>query len=200
MTLKPPPRNLRELDLATVNIPAVDLFRISKYATDEPYFGRTKANRFDDPTRTKKRRFGTCYCGLDLETAIAETLLHDEMPVRGKFKLSFTHFGSHHLVGLNGGELILADLTGAQLKTMGGDGSLSTMVPYTVTQRWALAVHRHPQSVDGIRYVSRHLNDRYAIVVFDRALPKIGKARYTRLPTAPGINRALALLHVSFPV
>jgi RES domain len=148
---KPPPRNLRELDLATVNIPAVDLFRISKYATDEPYFGRTKANRFDDPTRTKKRRFGTCYCGLDLETAIAETLLHDEMPVRGKFKLSFTHFGSHHLVGFNGGELILADLTGAQLKTMGGDGSLSTMVPYTVTQRWALAVHRHPQSVDGIR-------------------------------------------------
>jgi hypothetical protein len=80
MTLKPPPRNLRELDLATVNIPAVDLFRISKYATDEPYFGRTKANRFDDPTRTKKRRFGTCYCGLDLETAIAETLLTMKCP------------------------------------------------------------------------------------------------------------------------
>ena len=32
MMLKPPPRNLRELDLATVNIPAVNLFRISKYA------------------------------------------------------------------------------------------------------------------------------------------------------------------------
>jgi RES domain len=200
MRLKPPPRGLRELDLTTVNIPAVDLFRISKIPSGEPYFGRTKANRFDDPSRVKKRRFGTCYCGLDLETAIAETLLHDEMPVRGNFKLSFAHFESHQLVGFKGGELILADLTGAQLKTMGGDGSLSTMVPYTVPQRWALAVHRHPQSVDGIRYVSRHLNDRYAIVVFDRALPKIGTARYTPLPTAPGINEALALLHVSFPV
>jgi len=117
MTLKPPPRNLRELDLATVAIRAVDLFRISRYVTGEPYFGRTKANRFDDPRRTKKQRFGTCYCGLDLETAIAETLLHDEMPVRGNFKLSFSHF-----------------------------------------------------------------------------------ARYMPLPTAPGINEALAHLHVSFPV
>jgi hypothetical protein len=200
MTLKPPPRNLRELDLATVAIRAVDLFRISRYVTGEPYFGRTKANRFDDPTRTKKQRFGTCYCGLDLETAIAETLLHDEMPVRGNFKLSFSHFESHQLVAFKGRQLILADLTGAQLKTMGGDGSLSTMVPYTVPQRWALAVHRHPQSVDGIRYVSRHLNDRYAIVVFDRASSKISSARYMPLPTAPGINEALAHLHVSFPV
>jgi hypothetical protein len=200
VSLKPPPRNLRELHLATVKIAAVDLFRISKYSSGEPYFGRMQANRFDDPTRVKKRRFGTCYCGLDLETAIAETLLHDEVPVRGNFKLSFAHFESHQLVGFKGGALVLADLTGAQLKAMGGDGSLSTMVPYTVPQRWALAVHRHPQLVDGIRYVSRHLNDRYAIVVFDRALPKIGTAHYTPLPTASGIKKALALLHVSFPV
>jgi hypothetical protein len=200
MPLKPPPRNLRELDLATLKIPCVDLFRISKYRSGEPHFGRTKANRFDDPTRVKKRRFGTCYCGLDLETALAETLLHDEIPVRGNFKLSFAHFESHQVVEFKGGELILADLTGAHLKTMGGDGSLSTMVPYTVPQRWALAIHRHPQSVDGIRYVSRHLNDRYAIVVFDRALSKIGTAHYTPLPTASGIKEALALLHVSFPV
>ncbi len=127
MTLKPPPRNLRELDLATVGVPAAGLFRISKFPSGEPYFGRAGANRFDDPTRTKRRRFGTCYCGLDLETAIAETLLHDEMPVRGAFKLSFTHFESHQLVGFKGEELILADLTGAPLKTMGGDGSLSTV-------------------------------------------------------------------------
>jgi hypothetical protein len=200
MTLKPPPRRLRELDLATVTIPAENLFRISRFSSGEPFFGRTTANRFDDPTRVKKRRFGTCYCGLDLETAIAETLLHDEMPVRGNFRLSFSHFESHQLVAFKGGELILADLTGAQLKTIGGDGSLSTVVPYTVPQRWALAVHRHPQSVDGIRYVARHLNDRYAIVVFDRASSKIGAARYMPLPTAPGINDALALLHVSFPV
>jgi hypothetical protein len=200
MTLKPPPRNLRELDLATVSVPAGDLFRVSKFSSGEPYFGRAKANRFDDPTRTKKRRFGTCYCGLDLEPAIAESLLHDEMPVRGTFKLSFTHFESHQLVGFKGKELILADLTGAPLKTMGGDGSLSTIVPYGVPQRWALAVYGHPQSVDGIRYVSRHLNDRYAIVVFHRALPKIGTTHYTPLSTAPGIKGALELLHVSFPV
>ena len=200
MTLRPPPRRLRELHLRTVKIRAANLFRISRFSSGEPFFGRTKANRFDDPTRVKKRRFGTCYCGLDLETAVAETLLHDEMPVRGNFKLSFSYFESHQLVAFKGGELILADLTGAQLKTLGGHGSLSTVVSYTVPQRWGLAVHRHPQSVDGIHYVSRHLNDRYAIVVFDRASCKPGTPRYMPLPTAPGINAALPLLHVSFPV
>ena len=52
MALKPPSRNLRELDLATVSVPAADLFRVSKFSSGEPYFGRARANRFDDPTRT----------------------------------------------------------------------------------------------------------------------------------------------------
>jgi RES domain len=129
MTLKPPPRKLRELELATLKISAKTLFRISKYPSGEPYFGRSRANRFDDPTNVRKRRFGTCYCGLDLETAIAETLLHDEMPVRGRFNLSYAYFESHQLVAFEGEELNVADLAGVELKTIGGDGSLSTIVP-----------------------------------------------------------------------
>ena len=200
MTLKPPPRKLRELELATVKVYPGALFRISRYHAGEPYFGKSGANRFDDRTRVKSRRFGTCYCGFDLETAIAETLLHDEMPVRGRFNLSYSHFESHRLVRFEGNELNLADLTGVALKTLGGEGSLSTVIPYALPQRWAMAVHRHPQLVDGIRYVSRHLNDRYAVAVFGRALPKILKAHYTPLAEVPAIKAALELLHISFPV
>lgn len=55
-------------------MPVSKLYRISRYSSGEPYFGRTGANRFDDPTRAKARRFGTCYLGLSLEVAIAETM------------------------------------------------------------------------------------------------------------------------------
>ena len=36
------------------------------------------------------------------------------------------------------------------------------------------ALHAHPQNLDGIIYMSRHLNDRKAVVVFDRAAPGWG--------------------------
>jgi hypothetical protein len=39
------------------------LYRVSMHATGEPYFGRSRGNRFDDPTVKKANRFGTCYLG-----------------------------------------------------------------------------------------------------------------------------------------
>ena len=87
MDLKPPPRNLSRIQLATKTVHTKKLYRISRFSIREPYFGNSDSNRFDDRSKPKKNRFGTCYLGLDLETAIAETVLHDEMPVRGSFIL-----------------------------------------------------------------------------------------------------------------
>ncbi|HET7131670.1 MAG TPA: RES domain-containing protein, partial [Gammaproteobacteria bacterium] len=65
-------------------------------------------------------------------------------------------------------------------------------------QLWAMAVHRHPQVVDGIYYISRHLNDRPAVAVFNRAAAKLGAAAYTPLSKARGALAAIAELHISF--
>ncbi len=198
MPLKPPPANLSGIALTTKTIAASSLYRVSRYTSGEPFFGRTALNRFDDRSRPKKGRFGTCYCGLDLETAIAETILHDLMPLNGGFSVPFNEFESRQLVRFGGSSLVLANLTGTSLKTVVGDGALSTITPYELPQRWARAIHRHPQCVDGLLYMSRHLNDRHAVVVFDRAGAKLGTATYVPLMSARSIHSVVRELHVCF--
>ncbi len=98
MSLKPPPRNFSQISLTTVTVRAKDLYRVSRHPLGEPYFGKTANNRFDDRSYPKKKRFGTCCFGLDLVTAIAETVLHDEMPVKGVFNIAYTEIDSRYLV------------------------------------------------------------------------------------------------------
>lgn len=102
MPLASPPPTLSRLRLATKTVTASSLYRISRYTSGEPFFGRTALNRFDDRSRPKKGRFGTCYCGMDLETAVAETILHDLMPVKGTFSVPFHEFESRQLVRFHG--------------------------------------------------------------------------------------------------
>ncbi|WP_353621949.1 hypothetical protein [Variovorax saccharolyticus] len=85
------------------------------------------------------------------------------------------------------GALRLADLTGANLKRLGGDNNLSAETPYTVTQQWGVAVHGHPAKVDGLIFVSKNLNDEKIVVVFDRAKAKFGLPTYTPLGSVKGL-------------
>ena len=209
MSLVPlPPRDLASIPLRTVELPPAKLLRISRFRSGEPFFGRSAANRFDDPGRVKSRRFGTCYLGCSLEVAIAETLLHDELPEAGGFSIAVTEIESRWLVrfkglpggvgpGAAGGPLRLADLTGTALKTLVGSGGISTIMPYDVPQRWAAALHAHPAAVDGLVYMSRHVNDERAVVVFDRAAAKLGAPRYQPLAEARGALKALMNLRVN---
>ncbi|WP_028602275.1 RES domain-containing protein [Ottowia thiooxydans] len=75
MPLQPPATDFSDLPLHIKEIAVTSLKRIGRRNTDEPYFGRHAAYRFDDP----KKHFGTCYCGQQLDTALAETVLHDEV-------------------------------------------------------------------------------------------------------------------------
>ena len=197
MALRAPPRHFSLLDLATVEVSATALYRISWHATGEPYFGTSGANRFDDPSRAKASRYGTCYFGLDLPTAMAETVLHDLVATQGRFKVSQAEFSARFLVRFTGPKLVLANLTDAPLKALGGDGSISTELPPTMPQRWARAVHRHPEHVDGILYKSRHLNARDSVCVFDRAKHKLVPGHCIALPRARGALDATILLRVS---
>lgn len=182
-------------NLRILKVNVTRLVRVSRHDSGEPYFGRSAANRFDDPNR----HFGTCYLGFDVLTAVAETALHDEVPLRGRFKVAQHDFESRQIVRFPHSALLrLADFTGVALKTMLGDSSISTVLPYDIPQQWAAAVHAHPSEVDGICYVSRQLNDRKAVVIFDRASAKLRSASYERLGTWPGLNRLRDTLHIDY--
>lgn len=197
MALPPPPADFADLPLHIRNVPVTSLRRVGRHDSGEPYFGKNAANRFDDP----RKGFGTCYCGQHLDTAIAETVLHDEVPEKGQFKIRQEDIDARYLVtfaeGAGKGELRLADLTGAHLKRLGGDNSLSAECPYDTTQQWAAAVHAHPANVDGFLFVSRQLNNKRAAVVFDRAGAKFGTATYQLLARARGLAQAKKSLGIA---
>ncbi|MBC7601332.1 MAG: RES family NAD+ phosphorylase [Ramlibacter sp.] len=188
MPLAPPPKNFNAISLPTKQVRIDALRRITSFKSGEPYFGRRNVYRFDDI----KKAYGTCYCGLDL-TAVAETLLHDQLPENGVFDVACSQFTDKHIVRFTpaavGGMLTLADLTGYSLKRLGGDNSISSEYPYDTPQLWSMAVHAHPNRVDGIVFVSRQLNTKKAVVVFDRAGAKLGTPTYTRLTSASGLAR-----------
>lgn len=198
VSLVKPSRTFAKQSLTVISVDVARLYRISRHSSGEPFFGRAAANRFDDPTSPKSKRFGTCYCGFDMETALAETVLHDEMPANGAFSIDFTSFSTRHLVRFKGERLNVANMTGIPLKTLAGSGELSTIVPYDIPQAWSKALHSHPAQVDGIYYMSRHLNDRPAVVIFDRAAHKITNTTYTPILKAKGMMEAVTNLRISF--
>lgn len=187
MTLATPPLDFDTIGLKVKEVSPRKLKRISRHDSGEPYFGRWASSRFDSPDK----KFGTCYCGQTLAATIAETILHDEIPVGGAFRIREEEFEKRFLVTYDGGHpLRLADLTGASLKRLGGDNNLSAETPYTVTQQWGAAVHGHPERVDGLLFVSKNLNDQQVVVVFDRARRKMGRPAYTPLSQAKGLAAA----------
>jgi hypothetical protein len=192
LPLKAPPSGYPATNLKPRYITAERLIRVSLHDRGEPHFGKGAANRFDDP----KRRFGTCYFGLTLGVAFAETVLHDEVAVDGVFHIAPEEFERRHVVEFDGDELALANLTGAALKRLGADGSLSSCDSYDLPRQWSAWIHGHPAKVDGFVYMSRHYNTRQAVVLFDRARNKLHARRYTPLRYYPGIwnvKRALGV-------
>ena len=65
--------------------------------------------------------------------------------------------------------LVLADLTGAALKSVGLNNDISASADYTTSQAWAQAIHGTSMRWDGIRYVSRQMNKGFAYAIFERS-------------------------------
>jgi len=190
LTLTTPGRHFASATLTTKEISPSTLLRISRYDTGEPYFGRSGGNRFDDPR--KRGRYGTCYFGFDLHCAFAETVLHDEVAdlELGGFPLVTTEL-ERYVLSFTGRPLNVAVLHGVPLKNLGGDGALSTVVPYDIPQQWSAAVYRHRQHVDGFLYMSRHLNTSEALVLFDRAAPRLELSAAVPFRDHPAAARVL---------
>jgi len=168
------------------------------YPSGEPYFGASGANRFDAPgCLAGTPQFRSCYFGFSLDVAMAESLLHDEMPVDGEFRISRPALEQRYVHRFSGSMLRVLDLTGATLKRLSGHAGLSGTASYTVTQQWSLAVFRNPLNLDGFLYMSRHLNTGRAAILFDRAAGKVrGKPAPLLLPDMPGFASAAPAFNI----
>jgi hypothetical protein len=166
--LQPPGADFSKLTLEIELIDPALLYRVSRHASGEPYFGRSRGNRFDFPTWKRADRFGTCYLRLDLTVAMAESLLHDVEPAGARFAVALSEIEARYVYRFHGPALRLANLTGTALFLLGGNGELSGTTDYTLTQRWSRAVFAHPDKVDGFLYMSRRVNDSLAVVLFER--------------------------------
>lgn len=187
-----PPEALGREQFRKVYLYPDRLVRISTYHTGEPYFGFSGKNRFDAPGAARGTpEFGVCYLGTDLEVAIAESILHDELPINGAFQLTRQHIDNHYALYFGGHALHLLNLTGPLLKRLGGSADLAGTSDYTITQQWSRAVYVNPFRYDGFMYMSRHQNSRRALALFDRASDKIHMTSYSTLASAAGFKRAV---------
>jgi hypothetical protein len=162
--LKAPDPQFGNLPLKVLSIPAKKLFRISSHLSGEPYFGRSASHRFDDP----RSQYGTCYLGFKIDTAVAESILHDLEPVRGGYEIAAEKAASTYIHRFNGADLRVADLTGHHLNVLGGHAELFGTSSYAIPMLWSRAVFDHPAKVDGFVYMSRLLTTQKALVLFER--------------------------------
>lgn len=195
-TVRPPPADFPARQLSLRVLDPRRIVRISRLPISrEPFFGRSGTNRFDDPGPDEASRYGVLYGALDLVTAFGETVLHEDETERpatpNGVPLSAASLARRLVLAFRGRPLRLARLYGKWLKALGGTGGVAKVVPYDVPQRWSQAVYAHPQTADGFLYMSRNVDDRLAVAIFDRAAPNFTVSQAVDLQWHPDFARVL---------
>jgi hypothetical protein len=132
------------------------------------YFDRSGKGRFDSPAQG----YGILYVGADIHASWIECYGRSH-GAKGVSELALKQRNLYTIDSSH--PLVFADLTGASLVKIGADARLSSGA-YTVARIWAQAIYEHPQEVDGIRYRSRHDDERYCYGIFDRvASPSVNR-------------------------
>jgi hypothetical protein len=172
MRLQQPESGSFERLLRPVRIPVATLVRLSRHPATEPYLS-AGVYRFDDPQPSRAGAFGTCYTANSIEVAFAERVIHESGRfVGGSYEVPAAELTERSLVrfACDGRKtLVLADLTGAALKSLGLNNDINASADYTTSQAWAQAIHDASWRWDGIRYVSRQMNKAFAYAVFERS-------------------------------
>lgn len=71
---------------------------------------------------------GTCYFGLNLTTAVAESLLHDLEQVGRQYQVAADEVKRRFIHTFDGKDLTLADLTGHGMNVLGAHAGLAGCV------------------------------------------------------------------------
>jgi RES domain len=154
-----------QADFKTRNLPVVctqeTFYRLNAQDfSSSLYFDRTGEGRFDSPGQG----YGILYVGADVYASWIECYGR----THGSKGVSEIALRQRNLFAIDSQRaLLFADVTGNGLVKIGADARLSSG-SYVVARQWAQAIYDHPQNVDGIRYRSRHDDDRYCYGIFDR--------------------------------
>jgi hypothetical protein len=159
----------------------------SAYAEAEPGFRAAGVYRFDDPDCS----FGTCYLARDFKTCFFETIVRNK-----SLNIAKSEYNSRSVVSL------LLDVNKLRLVQLHGDGAqrlrldLADLVgaDYGFTQALSKAIYNHRQQPDGLVYRSRYDDDALAIVLFERARPRVRLfpgAKPKALPEVPELGNGL---------
>ena len=167
----PEPGSFEDL-LSPVRIEVASLLRLSRHPATEPHWS-AGVYRFDEPEPGRVGAFGTCYTASSIEVAFAESVIHESGRfVGGAYEVPVAELTERSVVRFRCGRrktLVLADLTGTALKSLGLNNDISASGDYTLSQAWAQAIHDTNPRWDGVRYVSRQMNKGYAFAVFERS-------------------------------
>lgn len=156
-----PSKRLQEISLPLREIKSL-WFRSHVRARDPLYFGRNQAFRFDAPDGS----FGILYLAADPHVAFIESFqILGVEPV-----ITESALNERWLSQITASRpLRLIDLaTSGGLVRIGCDARIFSCA-YSVSQRWSLALHSHPDQADGILYRPRHDPARTAAAIFDRS-------------------------------
>ena len=168
---QPEPGSFEDL-LRPIRIKVASLLRLSRHPATEPYWS-AGVYRFDDPDPDGADALGTCYTASTIEVAFAESVIHEcgrflggsyGVPIAELTERSVVRFACERRK-----TLLLADLTGSALKALGLNNDISASADYVTSQAWARAIHGASQRWDGIRYVSRQMNQGFAYAMFKRS-------------------------------
>jgi RES domain len=181
MLRRPEPGSFEAL-LRPARIEVASLLRLSRHSASEPYWS-SGVYRFDHP---ESDGFGTCYTASSVEVAFAESVIHESGRfVGGSHEVPVAELTERWVVRFRCEKrktLILADLSGAALKALGLNNDISSTADYTASQAWAQAIHEASPRWDGIRYVSRQMNQGFAYAIFRRG--GLVKLRAEKLKTS----------------
>jgi hypothetical protein len=182
MSLRLPEPGTFEHLLQEVRVDASALVRLSKYPKTEPWWSRGR-HRFDGPPAGAPGSFGTCYAADDIAVVFCESVIRGGAWFRdGRYEVPLSDLTSRYVVQLHRSarsELVLADLTGKALKALGLNNDISAGDDYAVPMAWAKAIHEADPKWEGIQYVARQHNDRFAVALFERS--GVTKARSRKL-------------------
>jgi hypothetical protein len=127
----PEPGSFEEL-LRPIRIEVASLVRLSRHVATEPYWS-AGVYRFDDPDSGGA---GACYTASTIEVAFAESVIHEcGRFVGGSYEVPAAELTERSVVRFcceRRKTLVLADLTGAALKSL---VSTTTSVPRPTTRR-----------------------------------------------------------------
>ena len=200
MPKEAPPPHFPGAQLDTVRIGRQRRFGRIYYSKHPDPLGFGKPpSRFSDPRRrVAASRYGVLYLGSTLKGCFVEAILRDERNGNvGDWPIEEAELRQRRYATIAvASPLVVVDLTGDGPIRMGIPSDVVGARSQGLARSWSLALHEHPDQVDGILYPSR-LNEERNLAIFDRAVSKLSVSAECDLLAAPGFASVLRDLKVA---